>query len=103
MKIQIPELTHLQYAILLTLADGKTLSGEEIRLRIRQFGANFNAEPKFYQLMSRMEKSDLLVGEYTDRKTNPRQVRERKYKQTDKGTKAVNISFEFYHYIPPMF
>lgn len=90
----LPDLTHLQFAILDVLGP-REKSGKEVRAklgkrRIRKGG------PAFYQLMSRLEDAGFVKGRYQQIEVDGYLVKERRYRITGGGEAARRGSLEFY-------
>ncbi len=90
----LPELTHLQFAILACLMHGEQ-SGQHVRdelakLRYRKSG------PAFYQLMARLEDAGFVAGRYEQKTIDGQPVKERRYKLLAGGQRAYNATIEFY-------
>lgn len=91
--MKLPELTHLQFLILRLLGPHEH-NGEYVRKALRLLGLVKN-DPAFYQLMSRLESSKLIVGRYV-RNGNSR--RERHYRIAANGTRLLEQSKDFYRW-----
>lgn len=90
----IPRLSHLQFLVLGILS-GRTVPGREIRERLKEFKVR-KSGPAFYQLMSRLEDSELVKGTYHQEIIESQIIRERHYRVTAKGTRAWQSSRDFY-------
>lgn len=92
--MEIPELTHLQLFVLGVLCSQSEVSGKDIRKELAQRGCKKSA-PAFYQLMSRLEDGRLVEGRYNSVQKGNMIVRERTYRVTGEGRRAVSKSIEF--------
>jgi DNA-binding PadR family transcriptional regulator len=92
--MNIPQLSHLQFAILKSI-DNEVTIGAIIRKRLQKRGINQEG-PSFYQAMSRLEKAGLLKGRTTQKIIKKQIIRERCYELTQKGRDAVQLSIKFY-------
>ncbi len=86
--------SQLQFAVLDALKDGKK-SGREIRNILKKDGLGGNTPASFYQLMSRLEKADLVDGEYEE-KTGEFTIPQRWYVIRDEGMEAWKNTLTFY-------
>lgn len=92
--MSLPELSHLQFAVLGMLLDSER-KGREIReqlaqLRVRQTG------PAFYQMMARLEEAGFVEGWYTQKVVDGQILKERHYRVHATGEKAWRASRSFY-------
>lgn len=93
MKNGLPELSHMQYAILASLGV-YTRTGEDLRaLFNHRTGLSFKAEPKFYILMKRLTASKMVRSRF--RKQGKTRILV--YKATSKGRKHAFESWNFYN------
>lgn len=83
-----PRLSHLQFLVLGSLLHGDRL-GREIRDDLRRFGVK-RSGPAFYQLMSRLEDSELVEGRYEQKIVDSQIIRERTYRLKTTGRQAWN-------------
>jgi DNA-binding PadR family transcriptional regulator len=91
---KIPEMSHLQVAVLGLVAAGDR-KGLEIRdrlgeLQVRQTG------PAFYQMMARLEEGKLIEGWYAQRVVAGQMIKERHYRITPAGRRAWREAQAFY-------
>ena len=91
--MRIPEITPLQSFVLGVLCSGGA-SGKEIRAKLKGNGCN-KSLPSFYQLMSRLEESGCVTGSYELIQISGKKVRERRYKITGQGRRALQQSIDF--------
>jgi len=91
---EFPRLSHLQFLVV-GLLSREALSGHEIRERLREFGVR-KSGPGFYQLMSRLEESELVRGTYRQEVIEGQIIRERHYRITAGGARAWEASRRFY-------
>lgn len=61
--MKLPPISHLQFAIIDALADGREHSSQDLRAQL-WVAENLPTFAAFYQLMARMEKSGLVSGHY---------------------------------------
>lgn len=92
--MKLPELSHLQFCVLAHVAE-RDRTGREVRhelraLRVRQSG------PAFYQMMARLEKAGLITGWYTQEVIEGQIIKERNYRATAQGRRALQESLRFY-------
>lgn len=92
--MQIPKLTHLQFAILTVLVAGQR-AGREIRGRLLDLGAK-KSGPAFYQLMGRMEDAGYVTGWYEQEIVESQIIRQRHYRITAGGGEAWQSARNFY-------
>jgi DNA-binding PadR family transcriptional regulator len=92
--MQLPDLTHLQCLIIENLGANK-LTGRELRARLTSAGAK-KSGPAFYQLMSRLEEANLVEGHYTQKIVDGQIIKERVYRVTGQGQKALAATVNFY-------
>ena len=88
-----PRLSHLQFLVLGTLLQGRR-PGREIREELRRFGVK-RSGPGFYQLMSRLEESELIEGSYNQKVVEGQIIRERTYRLRGAGRTAWNQCRKF--------
>ena len=90
----IPEITHLQYLVLEALT-GHDQPGRELRALLTAHGVR-SSGPAFYQMMSRLEDASLVEGAYDQRVVGGQHVKERRYRLTKAGARAVSQTRSFY-------
>jgi DNA-binding PadR family transcriptional regulator len=90
----LPDLTHLQFLILGSLTEGEQ-SGREIRARLAEQGVK-KSGPAFYQLMARLEDSKYVRGWYDQKVIDGQVIKERRYKITAPGLRALEATATFY-------
>jgi DNA-binding PadR family transcriptional regulator len=90
----VPEITHLQSLVLAILVDGE-MSGKAIREKMAEAGEP-KGGPAFYQFMSRLEEASLVKGWYDQKIIDGQIIKERRYKITSSGSKALREAHEFY-------
>jgi DNA-binding PadR family transcriptional regulator len=92
----LPYLTHERFLILsLVLTNGGSIRGEDLRAKLAARGWT-PSQPGFSQIMTRMERSKILMTEYAQKIVNGAAKRERIYAITQKGTDAHVESIKFY-------
>ena len=89
--MSLPPITHLQF-LLLSLLSGFENSGRELRLELERNGVKKSA-PAFYQLMARLETQGLAEGWYVPIEVGDQMVRERLYRLTGLGEKAISEAY----------
>ncbi len=92
--MQIPELTHLQTFILETVGADQ-VKGRDIRTRLEESGSP-KSGPAFYQIMSRLEQAGFIEGHYEQRFIGDQIIKERTYKLTGPGRRALNEAHIYY-------
>jgi len=92
--MKLPDLSHLQFAVLAELLgaerSGGMMRGALKRYRVRQSG------PAFYQMMARLEGSGLVEGWYAKQTVEGQVIKERWYRITGDGRRAWRASRRFY-------
>ncbi len=91
----LPELSHLQFAVLDVLGTAQ-MSGKDLRTGLGELGIN-KSGPAFYQMMARMEDAKLVDGSYTQQVIDGQIIKQRQYKITGNGIRALNDTKQFYH------
>lgn len=91
--MKIPELTHLQFAVLLALKDGLPKRGSAIREWLAELD-QAHVLTSFYALMNRM--SDLVEKEPRMSMIGKRAVTESWYTITKKGLEKMELARKFY-------
>lgn len=93
-KDTLPEISHLQFAILDALGGGvkrgKQLREDLASMDIKKTG------PAFYQLMARLEEGNFIKGWYEQEIIEGQIIKERHYKLLGNGVRAVNELKRFY-------
>ncbi len=90
----LPDLTHLQFAVLDVLG-AKKRPGREVREGLRKRGVRKNG-PAFYQLMSRLEEAGFVEGWYEQKIIDGQIIKERRYRALGKGLRAWQRTRDFY-------
>ncbi len=93
--LQLPKLSHVQFAVLAGLAGGDA-TGREIR---KYLAASFKfrqSGPAFYQLMARMEDAGFVEGWYEQQIVATQIIRERHYRITALGRRSWTETRTFY-------
>ncbi len=83
----LPELSHLQFAILDVLGTA-TMKGKELRAQLTERGIR-KSGPTFYRLMARLEESKFVSAETTQEIIEGQIIKERQYKITGLGERAM--------------
>ena len=94
MGVSLPELSHLQIAVLDAIGP-REVTGRELRDRLKQRGIS-KSGPAFYQLMSRLEDAKFAEGWYDEKIVSGQRIKERCYRLTGLGEKAMRESANFY-------
>lgn len=94
-KESLPELSHLQFAVLEVLGTAH-MSGKDLRTGLGELGIK-KSGPAFYQMMARLEESKLVEGSYSQQIIDGQIIKERQYKVTGTGIRALNQTKKFYH------
>ena len=97
MHDRIPVLTHLQFLVLGTLADGER-AGREIRDLMARYGVR-RTPAAFYQMMARLERQRWIEGWYEQITVGDQAVTERRYRITAGGRKRWNDARAFYDHV----
>lgn len=92
--MSVPELSHLQIAVLDALG-AKELSGRELREALKQSKIS-KSGPAFYQIMSRLEDAKFVAGRYDEKVIEGQRIKERRYQLTGEGSKALRNAVNFY-------
>src|SRR5258706_15347632 len=95
MADNLPELSHLQFAVL-DVAGTSTISGKELRKALLAEHGLKKSGPAFYQLMARLEEAKFVEGWYEQEVIDGQIIKERNYKITASGTRALNQTKAFY-------
>ncbi len=90
-----PRLTHLQFYVLSTLMDGEK-SGREVREKLQSEHKQKKTLAAFYQLMSRLEDTNMVRGWYESKHIDGVTIKERRYKILSFGIKSAEESTAFY-------
>ncbi len=94
MSKSLPAITHLQYVVLEAMAEADQ-AGRDLRALLADCGARSSA-PAFYQMMGRLEDADLVEGRYEQRVVSGQHVKERRYRLTRSGERALQATRTFY-------
>jgi DNA-binding PadR family transcriptional regulator len=95
MSDNLPELSHLQFAIL-DLVGASTLSGKNLRKGLKEVFGISKSGPGFYQAMARLEEAKFVEGWYEQEVIDGQIIKERNYKITGSGLRALNSTKSFY-------
>jgi hypothetical protein len=91
----LPELTHLQFLVL-EIVGSSTVSGPELRERLKKEAGIKKDGPAFYQLMARLEEAKLLRGWYEQEVIDGQIFKERHYQLLGNGINALKQTRRFY-------
>src|SRR5215469_7157957 len=95
MQDRLPELSHLQFAVLEVLGTAQK-SGKDLRTGLSELGIK-KSGPAFYQMMARLEEAKFVEGRYTQEVIEGQIIKERQYRITGTGIRALNDTKKFYH------
>lgn len=90
----LPEITHLQFAVLASLID-QDLAGGVLREQLAANGMN-HTRAAFYQLMARLEDARFVSGRYEQRVVDDVTITERIYHLTATGMRVTREAQAFY-------
>ncbi|SRR6266481_5439565 len=93
-KESLPELSHLQFAVLEVLGAAQ-MSGKDLRTGLSELGLK-KSGPAFYQMMARLEEAKFVEGWYRQEVIDGQIIKERKYRITGNGIRALNQTKKFY-------
>lgn len=91
----LPNITDLQFAILCQLMSTDSVAGIDLRSSLAQKHGISRTRAAFYDVMSRMEESRLVVGWYENKLVAGVNLRERVYQITSDGAAAVEGKIDF--------
>jgi DNA-binding PadR family transcriptional regulator len=91
---KLPEITHLQFLVLDALG-GDERAGRTLRERLAAYGVR-NSGPAFYQMMARLEGTGLVEGWYEQTVVAGQHLKERRYRLTRDGRRALDETHNFY-------
>ena len=94
MSKKLPEITHLQFLVLEALA-AEERAGRDLRALLAAYGLK-NSAPAFYQMMGRLEEAGLVEGWYDQKLVAGQNVKERRYRVTRAGRRALDETQAFY-------
>ncbi len=94
MSSSLPRVTHLQYLVLEALAEDER-AGRDLRTLLTDHGVK-SSGPAFYQMMSRLEEAGLVEGRYDSKVVDGQHLKERRYRLTRSGARAVADTRNFY-------
>ena len=93
-KTLLPQLSHLQVRVIECLGANKC-SGRELRDLLAAKGTK-KSGPAFYQLMARLEEAGFVQGEYSQKIVEGQIIKERFYRVTGQGERALQQTLQFY-------
>src|SRR6266478_1256552 len=99
MPDNLPELSHLQFAVL-DVIGSSTISGKQLRKALSVERNLKKSGPAFYQLMARLEEAKFVQGWYEQEVIEGQIIKERNYKITGNGIRALARSKRFYQGMP---
>lgn len=94
MSSKLPAITHLQFLVLEALSVDQQ-PGRELRSLLSSVGVR-NSGPAFYQMMARLEESGLVEGWYEQKVLAGQTLKQRRYRLTRTGLRAVSDTRAFY-------
>ncbi len=100
MSNSLPAITHLQVLVLDAINEGEQ-PGRDLRDRLATHGIR-NSAPAFYQMMGRLEETGLVEGWYEQKLVDGQNVKERRYRITRRGERALAETRAFYQSRPFM-
>jgi DNA-binding PadR family transcriptional regulator len=92
--LKLPDITHLQFLVLDALS-GDDHAGRTLRERLAAYSVR-NSGPAFYQMMSRFEQAGLVEGWYEQTVVEGQNLKERRYRLTREGKRALDETRSFY-------
>jgi len=101
MSNALPGITHLQVLVIDAVSEEEQI-GRDLRDRLAAHGVK-NSAPAFYQMMGRLEESGLVEGWYEQRLVEGQNIKERRYRITKRGQRALAETRAFYLQRPFMF
>lgn len=93
--IGLPELTHLQFLVL-TIVRIRTMSGKELREKLKTIATIKKSGPAFYQMMARLEEAKFIKGWYEQEVIDGQIFKERHYEVLAGGIRALEQTRTFY-------
>jgi DNA-binding PadR family transcriptional regulator len=94
MSKALPAVTHLQVLVLEAVRDGDAI-GRDLRDRLAAHGVRSSA-PAFYQMMGRLEEAGFVEGWYEQKLVAGQNIKERRYRITRRGRRALDETRAFY-------
>lgn len=94
MSKKLPAITHLQCLVLGALADAEQ-AGRHLRALLGTYGVK-SSGPAFYQMMARLETGGLVDGWYAQQVVDGQSLKERRYRLTRDGKRALDETRTFY-------
>src|SRR5579864_81018 len=94
MSMALPAVTHLQVLVLEAVKDGDAI-GRDLRDRLAGPGVRHSA-PALDQMMGRLEEAGLVDGWYEQKLVAGQNVKERRYRITRRGRRALDQTRAFY-------
>jgi len=91
---RLPDVTHLQFLILEALSGGEQ-AGRDLRARLVAHRVR-SSGPAFYQMMGRLEQGGLVDGWYDQKLVDGQNLKERRYRLTRRGARALADTRRFY-------
>jgi DNA-binding PadR family transcriptional regulator len=90
----LPPITHLQFLVLEALTGGEH-AGRDVRTLLAAQAVKSSA-PAFYQMMGRLEDAGFVEGWYDQKLVGGQNVKERRYRLTRRGERALADTRAFY-------
>ena len=94
MSKSLPVITHLQVLVLEAVSESDEI-GRDLRDRLAGHGVR-NSAPAFYQMMGRLEETGFVEGWYEQRLVAGQNIKERRYRITRRGRRALAETRAFY-------
>jgi DNA-binding PadR family transcriptional regulator len=95
MTDNLPELTHLQFAVL-SILQSRTMNGRDLRAALHEAGIR-KSGPMFYQMMARLEEGKFVKGWYEQKEVEGQPIKERHYQILGNGVSALKQTRGFYN------
>lgn len=92
--MNFPELTPMQ-ELVLDIIGASEIKGRHLREQLAEQAVN-KSGPAFYQMMSRLEEAGFIEGWYEQKIIEGQIIKERTYKMTGKGQRALAATLEYY-------
>jgi hypothetical protein len=90
----LPDITHLQFLVLSILMNSER-SGRYVRGELAKHGQK-KTLASFYQLMARLEETDMVEGWYETKVIDGQTVKERFYRILGHGIRCWELARDFY-------
>ena len=91
---RLPDITHLQFLELEALSADEQ-AGRDLRALLVEHAVR-SSGPAFYQMMGRLEEGGLVEGWYEQKLVAGQNLKERRYRLTRRGARALADTRRFY-------